>query len=408
MENLSRYDQWLNFYLGTFVLLHPKTDPRTVIAKMNSVYQNNARDQLKEAKEKYNFEDKVIFGLQPILQIHLSADYRADDELSDASSPVNSYILSGIAVFLLLIACINFINLTVAQSLKRSKEIGIRKVVGGQRSQLVRQFLGESFILCFIAFIFGLALAELSLPVFNNLSNKQLSLQYLFDPQLVAGFIGLFLITGFAAGFYPALVLSGFNPVQALYKRTRLAGKNYLAKGLVIVQFSLSLVLIITTLFISAQFRFLTHADLGYNDKNIVVVSMGKSDNDLLKLFKSTLSGSPGIQMVAGHNSGRNGTIAHVDGKEIQFDYETIDENYLRALEVPFVKGRNFSPEYPSDSNNSIIVNETFARNAGWSNPIGKTADFFWKNRKLTVVGVVKDYHFRSLKEKIGATFLKP
>src|SRR5882762_9634975 len=140
--------------------------------------------------------------------MHTSTDYPADNGLSDQTNPTYSYILSGIALFILAIACINFVNLTVARSLKRAKEIGIRKVVGGQRRQLIMQFLGESFILSFIAFVFAIVLVELALPFFNTLSNKALAFSYLFDAKLIAGYTAIFLITGLLAGFYPAMVLS--------------------------------------------------------------------------------------------------------------------------------------------------------------------------------------------------------
>jgi len=396
-------DSWLNMFVSTFLVLNPKADPKAVAAKMIRIYEDKAKDQLKTAKERDNFNYSVIWGLQPLLQIHLSTDYTAQDELTDASSPVNSYILTGIAVFILIIASINFINLTIARSLKRSKEIGIRKVVGGQRAQLTRQFLGESFIVCFISFAFAIVLATAALPVFNELANKRLSLSYLADAQLIVGFFGLFLITGFAAGFYPAIVLSGFNPIQTLYNRVKLTGKNYLAKSLVVLQFVLAALLIISTLFIYEQFHYLTHKELGYNDKNLVVVNLDWSANkQLMSLFKTELTKNPSIQLVGTHNRGRQGTVAKADGKEIQFDYDHIDDQYLPALQIPIIKGRNFSPDFPSDSTHSVLINEAFAREAGWKDPIGKTVDLFWRDRKLAVVGVVKDYHFRSLKEKIG------
>lgn len=402
-EKVDPDNSWLNMFISTFLRLHANADPKTVASKMIHIYEDKAKDQLKEAKERDNFNYSVIWGLQPLLQIHLSQEYTAQDELTDASNPVYSYILTAIAIFILIIASINFINLTIARSLKRSKEIGIRKVVGGQRAQLIRQFLGESFLVCFISFAFAIALASLVLPVFNDLANKRLSLSYLADTQLVFGFAGLFLITGFAAGFYPALVLSGFNPVQTLYNRIKLSGKNYLAKSLVVVQFALAALLIISTFFIYQQFHYLTHKELGYNDRNVVVVNMDWGANkQLISLFKNDLIKNSSIQIVGTHNRGRQGTVAKVDGKQIGFDYDHIDEQYLPALQIPISKGRNFSADFPSDSTHSVLINESFAREAGWKDPIGKTVDLFWRDRKLTVVGVVKDYHFRSLKEKIG------
>ena len=184
-----------------------------------------------------------------------------------------SYILSGIALFILLIACINFVNLTVARSLKRAKEIGIRKVVGGDRKQLIIQFLGESFVLCIVAFVLAIVIVQLILPVFNELSNKALALSYLFDTKLLTGYIALFIITALLAGFYPALVLSGYNPVETLYSRFNLTGKNYLQKSLVVLQFTLASFLIIATFIIFSQFNFLTTEKLGYDDSNLVIVN---------------------------------------------------------------------------------------------------------------------------------------
>ncbi len=179
----------------------------------------------------------TTYFLQPFVDMHLSTDLPANDA---ASNPIYSYLLSGIALFVLLIACINFVNLTAARSVRRSKEVGIRKVIGGNRKQLIVQFLGESFLLSTIAFLLAVFLVQLLLPLFNNLANKALSLSYLFDAKLVAAYIILYLITGFLAGFYPALVLSGYNPVQTLYGRFKIAGKNYLQKTLVVLQFTLA------------------------------------------------------------------------------------------------------------------------------------------------------------------------
>lgn len=247
-QTLDDDKQWFNFFLNTFFVLKPGADVKTTEAKIAAAFAADSKDQLKEMQDKYGFKDKVKYGLQPLLAMHMSTDYPADNGLSDSSKPTYSYILTGIALFIMLIACINFINLTVARSLKRAKEIGIRKVVGGQRSQLIAQFLGESFILSFIAFLFAIVLVMLVLPFFNILANKALAFSYLFDAKLIAGYIAIFIVTGMLAGFYPALVLSGFNPVQSLYNRQHFAGKNYLSKGLVVLQFTLATFLIVATI----------------------------------------------------------------------------------------------------------------------------------------------------------------
>ncbi|HSZ84835.1 MAG TPA: FtsX-like permease family protein, partial [Puia sp.] len=346
----------------------------------------------------YDVKSKQIFLLQPFTEMHLSTDLGASNGLVDGSNPVYSYILTGIAVFILLIACINFINLTIARSLKRAKEIGIRKVVGGERKQLIIQFLGESFTLCFIAFVFAILIVQLVLPVFNELANKALALSYLFDIKLVAGYVLLFLITGLLAGFYPALVLSKYNPVQTLYSRFQLAGKNYLQKSLVVLQFALASFLIIATFTIFSQFKYLTTEKLGYDDSNLVMVE-NYMKPEKFAVFKNELLKAPSIINVSPKNGGFWGTIAKVNNDStIQFAYETVDETYIPLLKIPVISGRNFSTEYPSDSSQSVLVNEAFVKKAGWKNPIGQEVNFWYKNnKKFKVIGVVKDYHYETL-----------
>jgi putative ABC transport system permease protein len=406
-EDASNSQNWFNFFLNTFVVLPPNANIPAIESKMNRFYNQDTKDAITSLRAQFGDEVdnwKSTYSLQPFLDMHMSTELPAQNGLSDASNPMYSYILSGIALFILLIACINFINLTVARSVKRAKEIGIRKVVGGDRKQLIIQFLGESFLLCIIAFALAIGLVELILPVFNELSNKALALSYLFDAKLVAGYIVLFLLTSLLAGFYPALVLSGYNPVQTLYSRFNLAGKNYLQKSLVILQFALASFLIIATFTIYKQFNFLTTEKLGYDDTNIIGVHNNFKSHDEAWLFKNELLKDPNIISVAPRNGGSWGTVAKLNNDStIQFDYETVDESFLPTLKIPLAKGRNFSPDFPSDSANSILVNETFAKQAGWKNPIGQTINFWYdNNKKYTVVGVVKDYHFQPLNQKIG------
>jgi len=394
-------DQWLNSFLNTFILVRPGTSVAVLEAKFDKVYHDLAADQIKEVAEKYGFKDKVKYGVQPLLAMHLSTDYPASNGLSDDSNPVYSYILSGIAVLILLIACINFINLTVARSLKRAKEIGIRKVIGSYRRQLILQFLGESLILSLLAFVLSIFLANVLLPFFNEVSNKSLSFSYLLDTKLILGYIGLFLLTGLLAGFYPAIVLSKFNPVDTLYGRTRLPGKNYLSKILVVFQFALATFLIIATFIIHSQFNYLTNFDLGYNDKGVARLGTGGMKRDKYNFFKTELLKSPHIQSVTVDQGGSWGTVAHINGdKEAHFDIRIIDENYLPLFEIPIVKGRNFQANNQSDTAEGALVNESFVSYAGWKNPVGETIDFFYDNKKYHVIGVYRDYHFSSLNEK--------
>ncbi len=396
-------DQWLNFYLNTFFVLKPGTDIKKVENKIAGVYKNEAAAQIKDMAQKYGLKDKMQYVLQPILAMHTSTDWPADNGLVDNSNPVYTYILTGIALFILLIACINFVNLTVARSLKRAKEIGIRKVVGGERKQLIMQFLGESYVISFLAFVLAIGLVELALPVFNDLSNKALSFSYLLSFKLVAGYVSIFLFTGMLAGFYPALVLSGFNPVQTLYNRQKHTGKNYLSKSLVVLQFTLATFFIIATITIYSQFNYLMHFDLGFNDQNVVSIKSFNTDRKLFNVFKTELLKNPNIKMVSADQGGRWGTMAKINnGQQTGFDIKHIDEDYLPLFQIPIVKGRNFSKDMVSDSANSILVNETFAKQAGWKNPIGQVVDFFYMHKKYTVIGVVKDYHFLELTQKVS------
>src|SRR6185437_9102136 len=382
----------------------PVSNLQTVEKEMQKFYVKDASSTFKKMVEQYGGGTDAKMGsysLQPFINMHLSTELPAQNGLTNASNPMYSYILSGIALFILLIACINFINLTVARSLKRAKEIGIRKVVGGNRRQLMIQFLGESFILCLIAFVMALAIVKLVLPVFNDLSNKSLALSYLFDARLIAFYIILFVITTLLAGFYPALILSGFNPVQTLYSRFTLPGKNYLQKSLVVLQFALASFLICATIIIYLQFNFLTTEKLGYDDSNLVLVNKDLS-RDEAKLFKEQLMKDPDIIGVAPKNGGYWSTRAKVNGDStIDFAFETIYESYLPLLKIPLVAGRNFSKDFPSDSSHAVLVNESFARQAGWNNPLGQEVNFWYKNKKYSVIGVVKDFHFEALNRKI-------
>ena len=393
--------QWMNFFLNTFVVIKPGTDIKKLESRIQKIYEADAKEEIIEGRKKYDIKSTIRYGLQPMLDIHLSTVNPSDNGLTDASNPMYSKILMGIALFILLIACINFVNLSVARSLKRAKEIGIRKVIGGQRKQLIAQFLGESFLLSFFSFVLAILLVILVLPVFNSLSHKALSFSYLLSFKLVAGYIVLFIVTSLLAGFYPALVLSGFDPVQTLYSRTPSLSKNYLSKGLVVLQFTLATILIVSTIIIYSQSQYLSNFNLGYSDQNLVIVNTDGMKKDKLSVFKNELKKDPSIISVAARQRGQWGTIAKVDGNQIEFAMDIIDTSFLSTLQLSVVKGRNLSSVYPSDSTQSVLVNEAFAAKAGWTDINNKQVDFFYDSIKYNVVGVVRDYHFESLMQKV-------
>jgi putative ABC transport system permease protein len=406
VEDANNTANWfLGNFLNTFVVLNDKANLQTVENQVQTFFIKDATSTYKMLAKKFGFGADAKIGstyfLQPYLEMHLSTNLPANDV--NSSNPMYSYLLSGIALFVLLIACINFVNLSIARSVRRAKEVGIRKVIGSNRKQLIMQFLGESFFLCTVAFLLAIVLVRLLLPLFNTLSNKALSLSYLFDAKLVAGYVILYLITGLLAGFYPALVLSGYNPVQTLYGRFKITGKNYLQKSLVVLQFTLASFLIIATLIIYSQFNFLTKTNLGYDDTNLVIVNKDGIKHTDAAVFENELLTNPNIAGVSAKNAGyEQGAARNAVDSVIQFAYETVDESYLPLLKIPLVAGRNFSTAFPADSSQSVIINESFVKAANWKNPVGETLKFSFDNNKIYhVIGVVKDYHFASLNEKI-------
>jgi len=404
-------DKWFSYFLNTFVVLDNSADRQKVQTQMQRYYKSNASNAFAVMLKNLGLDATSLsmdtYFLQPFTEMHLDTNLPADNGLNGASNTSYSYILSGIALFVLLIACINFVNLTVARSLKRAKEIGIRKVMGGDRKQLIKQFLGESFLLCFIAFLLAILLTKLALPLFNALADKELALSYLFDPKLVAGFIMLFIVTGLLAGFYPAFVLSAFEPAKILYNRFNLSGKNYLQKTLVVLQFMFASFLIVFTFVIYMQFNYLTKAKLGYDDTNLIVVDKNVDHiNDAV--FKNELLTNPNVVGVSAKNPGYWSLSAKdANNSILQFAYQTVDENYLPLMKIQLAAGRNFSTAYPSDVSNSVLVNEAFVKKAGWKNPLDESVRFIGDSNKVYhVVGVVKDYHYASLYENIGPQLL--
>lgn len=399
MEHGSQ--RWNSFYLTTYVLLYPQADIAAVEAKMTKAFVDDAPEVVKQMEEATHAKLDGGYRLQPFTDLHLNNNIDRYD-IAGASNSSYSFILSCIAFFILLIACINFVNLTLARSLKRAKEIGVRKVMGGNRKQLMMQFLGESSLLCLFAFVVAFGMLQLVLPVFNQLADKNIALSNMFDMKLLAGCLFLFMATSGLAGFYPAMVLSDFNPVKALYGRFSFSGRNYLQKTLVVTQFALASFLICATFIIFSQFTYLTSKKLGYDDSNLVLVNKAGLTSSEARLFREELMKDPNILGVAAKDNGYafNGGKINVD-EGIGFANVAIDESYIPLLKIPVLQGRNFSSEFPSDSSNSVIVNKSFVKKAGWTDPIGQQV-IANGEEKYQVIGVVKDYHFQSLNHEIG------
>jgi putative ABC transport system permease protein len=324
------------------------------------------------------------------------------------------YIFSAVAVFMLLIACINFMNLSTAGASKRAKEVGIRKVMGSVKGQLVRQFLLESFILTAIALLLAVALVYWALPFFNDLAGKDLSLRQKDCLWAVPGLILFGLFTGILAGSYPAFYLSSFNPVAVLKGRA-LAGKgggNRLRSGLVVFQFFVSIGLIVGTLIVYKQLSYIQHKKLGYDKDQVLIIQgtyrLGKSQ----EVFRSELLRDPRIIHVSASDYlpavsiNSSLSYAYRDNRSttlVKTQQFNIDEDYIPTLGMEMAAGRNFSPAFGSDSS-GIIINETASREYGWgANALGHTIsrDSEGQKHTYTVIGVIKDFNFRSLHERI-------
>src|ERR1035437_4664433 len=397
--------RWIGGSLNTFLELVPQADATKVEKKMQDIFDKNTSDQIAAAEKEENISIEIKIGLQPLVDIHLNNELGAHNGLTDTNSPLYSFVLICIAIFILLIACINFINLSIGQSLKRSCEIGLRKAFGGNRWNLIGQFLTETFLVSLFAFVLATLLTFSILPIFNNLAEKNLSLSYLTDGWLYTIWFLLLMVTLSIAGFYPSYLLSGFQPAEVLFRRQILSGRNYFSRGLIVFQFSLAIFLLIAAIAIYTQLNFLFNQKLGYESTNLLKIDVPfTKDNAKLIVLKDELSKLPGIENTTARNSGHMRTGVWADTKQILIDFNKIDENYFRTFNIALKEGRNFSTDFPSDEIQSAIVNENFLINAGWTteNAIGKNIRFMEGNKStLTIIGVISDYHFESLKEKI-------
>ena len=398
-------DNWLDAYLSTFVLLHPGADQNAVTRKFARVYQAYAHDQLAGVIKAYAFDPQINYGLQPLTDLHLHPlGNGAESGIANGSSPVFSWLFMGIACFILLMASINFINISLADALKRSKEVGIRKITGGSRVQIIGHFVFESGLLCLLAFVLAGLLVSVCLPVFNELAGKHITLRDSFDVQLLLDLLTVLVTIVLFTGIYPAYVLSGFNATEVLSKKQKTSGRNWLGRGLVVVQFSLTVFLLIATLVYTFQMNYIRTKDLGYNPHQVIQTQIsGARDHPAIHRFlRARLANEPSISVIS-FGGGENNYPVRLTDRTIQAIHKAIDEDFLRALQIPLTAGRNFSASYPADSSHSVLVNEAFVKAAGLESPIGtplKIDETFDKEQK-TIVGVIKDYHSGSLREPI-------
>ncbi len=394
---------WTSNYLGTFLQLRPDANLTLVSRKMNELFRIHAKQQLRQNEAGQN----IIYGLQAITDVHLnpneiSASNR-EGGIVNESKPVYSYLFLGISGFILLMASINFVNISISNSLKRAKEIGIKKVTGSTQGQITLQFLGEAVFVCLIAFSPALLVTVMVLPFFNQITGKQISAGVIFNGKMLFWFLCIFVFNMLAAGLYPALVLSRFNPVEVLYARNEKRGKRYLRSSLVVFQFSVALFLGIASLIFYQQMRLLRTKDLGYDPEQIVVLKIPSVDGSefMGNNFKNELSLYPTVGMASftGSFGYRDATA---NDKVIHAYHRTIDADYLPMMQMKILEGRNF---FDGDAyeKNEVLVNEAFLTAAGLKNAVDVPiyVDSNFGKKPFRIIGVVRDFHFLSLRERI-------
>ncbi|MBC3539865.1 ABC transporter permease [Rufibacter sediminis] len=409
---------WQQFY--TYVKLKEGADPQLMLSK----FRTEVKKQIDPDNNKpFNY----VPSLQPLREVHLySASFKFDQAIRGNITYVKA--LSIIAVFILLIACFNFVNLATAKSLQRAKEVGVRKTLGASRQQLLGQFLSETLLLTFISVVFAAALTSLLLPSLNEFTDKDMHFNVFSQPDLLLLLFLLVVVVGVLAGFYPALVLSGFRPVSVLKGAVVSDGgpgkTPWLRHGLIVVQFSLSIFLIICALVVYQQVQYLHHKDLGFNKDQILFFPM-RGDNMFsnYETFKQELAKSPAVASVS-IGYGFPGDATAGDGIELVKNGERVhhgvthlmvDYDYLTTLGLELVAGRGFSKDMPTDKDAAFLINETAVKELGFGSPdkaLGKSMEWkMWLDadtiKKGQVIGVVKDFHFKSLFDKVDPTVLQ-
>lgn len=388
----ARTRGWTNVFEETYLLLKPGKTGVEAELKIPAWVKQIAGDNYKPGQ--YN----VYF--QPITDIHLNKKLPAGNQ--PISDPAYAYILAVIGVLILLIACINFVTLSIGQSTSRSMEVGIRKVLGAVRSQLISQFWGEAMVMTLVSMVLAVGLTYVFLEPFNQLANRVLTLSW--DGFLVGYLLALIVVIGLISGIYPALVLASFIPVKILKKELQAGiGIGLFRKGLMTAQFVASIVMIIGTLVMWQQMRYIQHANLGYDREHIVVIPTNKPRKEgkvLADRYKGELLKNPQISSITTSlfSFAEAGWInlGYEDDQKVyrNFRMNAVDADFIPAMKLEIIQGRNFSTDHPADMANAMIVNEKLVKEYGWVDPIGKKLPGRYSQQ---IIGVVKDFNYESL-----------
>jgi putative ABC transport system permease protein len=390
-----RLEHWGNHMYSTYILLSEAASVEEVSQKISDVVQ----------KKNPSLSIPKGLSLQALGRIHLYEEGYIK----------NVTIFSSVAVFILLLAFINFINLTTARSENRSLEVGVRKVIGANRSQLIKQFLGESVFFSGTAFLLALILVWLLLPSFNNLSAKSLNMNLTDTFPLLLGLLGITLLASIAAGSYPALYLSSFHPANVIRKirSTGWARNSRLREFLVVFQFSISIFLLISTIVVYDQLNFVQNKDVGFEKEHVIYLGMNRDILPKRDSFQEQLRGNPNILSVTMASSVPSNVTNIASGidwegnngrKNASWRFAAADYDYIETLKLEMVAGRSFSREFPSDVRRGFIVNEEAVKEMELEEPVGKWFSLW--GRKGTIIGVMKNFHFRSLHTPITPLLL--
>ncbi len=412
-------DNWLSENYTTYILLKKNADVKQLEAQLNPFMDKHVGPQLQSVVNISLSDFKkgggyIRASLTPLTAIHLHSNKQG--ELEGNGNAEYVYIFSGIALMILLIACVNFMNLSTARSSNRAKEVGVRKVLGSLRANLIQQFLTESFLISFIALVVAVLMAWLLLPYFNQLAGKEINAAALLQPNMVLSLIVLMLIVGLLAGSYPAFFLSSFQPIDVLKgKLAKGFKRSWLRNSLVVFQFVISIVLIFGTIVIYNQLNYIRNKDIGFNRNQVVIINHANTLGNQTETFKNELLQVSGVQSatMSGYlpvNYGRNSntyftspTLDPTTGINVQA--WTVDENYIPTLGLKIVEGRNFSPQFLTDST-GIIINEAAAKFLATKNLLNKK--FYTlkdiQSKQLIdyhIIGIVKNFNFSSLRDVV-------
>ncbi|UCE07810.1 MAG: ABC transporter permease [bacterium] len=407
LEKLGNRLSWGNFSAVTYLHLSDKPDIGSLAERITEIASKNNCPQV---------ADGVSFRLQPLSEIHLDARHGGYRNYSDMSDKMYVSIFSAIAFFILFLACINYVNLATARTEKRVKEIGMRKVVGASRRQLIFQYLGESILLSILSLALALILVELLQPVFNNLVQKQLDTHYFSDQQHIIGLLGILFITGVLSGIYPALFLSSFNPIKTIKSNTIILNRNgspFLRRALVIFQFTLSIILMIGTIVIHKQLHFMKNKNLGFEKENVIYLPLKENIANKYDFFKQQLLQNPEIINVTATDflwaTNINRTTGFDwEGKDPQFEIDMliprVGFDYFETLKIEMAEGRSFSREFQTDATEAFILNEEAVRQMGITSPVGKHFTLYRNQgiiQKGKIIGVFKDIYYKTLSQQI-------